>query len=178
MKYADELRERLSPACERIQIAGSIRRRQPKVSDIELVAIPKTEIAHVGLWENPEEFWPLCGLIANMRAELAPVKGFKHSRDWKYAQFEYAPAKFIGTAKVDLFLATPETWGCIFTIRTGPAEFTHRLVTPKRQNGLCPSHLRFKDGRIWSGDRALETPEEKDVFVALGLPWLEPWERK
>jgi len=38
---AEELKELLAPACERIRIAGSIRRRKPDVGDIEILAIPK-----------------------------------------------------------------------------------------------------------------------------------------
>ena len=38
---AEELRIGLAPLCERIEVAGSIRRRRPQVKDIELVAIPK-----------------------------------------------------------------------------------------------------------------------------------------
>lgn len=40
---ADLLVSYLAPACERIEIAGSIRREVPEVKDIELVAIPRWE---------------------------------------------------------------------------------------------------------------------------------------
>lgn len=94
------------------------------------------------------------------------------------------------------FLPTQETWGSIFTIRTGPWEFSQRLVTQrfKRADGLCPNDVCFANGRVWRGVEwaqiephewqpvltnatALETPEEKDVFAALGLRWIDPWER-
>lgn len=38
---AEELRRELEPGCERIEIAGSIRRKKPEVKDIELCLIPK-----------------------------------------------------------------------------------------------------------------------------------------
>ncbi|MBU2597552.1 MAG: hypothetical protein KJ757_08345 [Planctomycetes bacterium] len=38
---AEELKSLLEPACERITIAGSIRRQKPDVGDIELLCIPK-----------------------------------------------------------------------------------------------------------------------------------------
>lgn len=38
---ADELLRTLRPSCERIEIAGSIRRAKKEVKDIELIAIPK-----------------------------------------------------------------------------------------------------------------------------------------
>ena len=41
--YADQIVEWLTPYCERIEIAGSIRRARPEVNDIDLVVIPRTE---------------------------------------------------------------------------------------------------------------------------------------
>lgn len=47
MKYedailiAERVKAELEPHCERIEIAGSIRRKKPEVKDIEIVAIPK-----------------------------------------------------------------------------------------------------------------------------------------
>jgi len=38
---AEQIRVLLRPACNRIEIAGSIRRRKPEVGDIELLCIPK-----------------------------------------------------------------------------------------------------------------------------------------
>ncbi len=41
LEIAEKTKELLAPYCERIEIAGSIRRKKPEVKDIELVAIPK-----------------------------------------------------------------------------------------------------------------------------------------
>jgi DNA polymerase/3'-5' exonuclease PolX len=38
---AERVKAELAPYCERIEIAGSVRRRKPQVKDIELVAIPR-----------------------------------------------------------------------------------------------------------------------------------------
>src|SRR5690348_11104894 len=40
---AERLIERIRDCCERIEVAGSIRRRLPTVGDIELVAVPKID---------------------------------------------------------------------------------------------------------------------------------------
>lgn len=58
---ANRLRERMSPFCERIEIAGSVRRQKDKVNDIEIVAIPKLHDVkvrkeQVGLFEEEYEF--------------------------------------------------------------------------------------------------------------------------
>jgi hypothetical protein len=39
--YAQQIVTWLTPFCERIEIAGSIRRQRPIVNDIDLVCIPK-----------------------------------------------------------------------------------------------------------------------------------------
>ena len=53
----------------------------------------------------------------------------------------------------------------------------HKIVTQKSKGGLCPDDLIFRDGRIWRADTALSTPEEADVFLCLGLEWIDPWKR-
>jgi DNA polymerase/3'-5' exonuclease PolX len=40
---ANQVKEKLEPYCERIETAGSIRRRRPWVKDIDLVCIPKNQ---------------------------------------------------------------------------------------------------------------------------------------
>jgi DNA polymerase/3'-5' exonuclease PolX len=40
MTIARAVVERLRPACQRIEIAGSLRRHRPMVGDIEICAIP------------------------------------------------------------------------------------------------------------------------------------------
>ena len=40
-----------------------------------------------------------------------------------------------------------------------------------------PEGYRVRDGALWDGERLVETPEEADLFAALGLPWLPPERR-
>jgi DNA polymerase/3'-5' exonuclease PolX len=86
---------------------------------------------------------------------------------------------------VDLFITTAECWGVIFTIRTGPSAFSHRLVTSRSQRmqdgryGLLPNHLRVREGRLVGTDgQPLDTPTEESVFQAIGLPWIAPEARR
>ena len=51
---AEQLAQRLERSCEKLQIAGSLRRRVKVVHDIEIVAMPKIEeLPDVGLVPNP-----------------------------------------------------------------------------------------------------------------------------
>jgi DNA polymerase/3'-5' exonuclease PolX len=162
--------ELLSPVCSRIEIAGSLRRHKETIGDIEIVLIPTPTLDLFGGE----------GFGAYQVSEVLDQAGYILEKNGDY--FKQAHLPIIGnptgmTLNYDIFLTTPEKWGVIFTIRTGSAEFSHRLVTPRNQGGLLPSYLKVKDGRIWNGCEAMETPEEKDVFEACKLEWIAPRDR-
>ena len=48
-KWADRIVEILAPHCDRIEIAGSIRRQKPTIGDIEVVCIPKQNLDMFGV---------------------------------------------------------------------------------------------------------------------------------
>jgi DNA polymerase/3'-5' exonuclease PolX len=76
--------------------------------------------------------------------------------------------------KLDLFLTTPDKWGVIFLLRTGSKDFNTALIAHLNTSTL----MRIRDGRIMDRGQALDTPEEKDIFEAAGLEWVEPEDRK
>lgn len=43
--------------------------------------------------------------------------------------------------------------------------------------GVCPRWLSWRDGALWRGETFVSTPEERDVFRLLGLPYMHPSER-
>lgn len=150
----------LYPYCERIEIAGSVRRRKPTVGDIELVAIPKFETDMFGATTQDHLLdlfdWATIGKF---------VKG-----GHKYKQIELDTG-----INLDLFIVTPPAqFGIQFMIRTGSADFSHRLVTPRKYGGLMPSNYRVKDGAIWSDNHIIKTPNEQDVFDLIGVPFIQP----
>ena len=161
LALAESILETLRPGCERIEIAGSVRRKKPECGDIEIVAIPKF-VEEKDLFGNPLQSIS----VLNLRLDTQDWHSIKNGQ-W-YKQFD------IGPCMLDLFLTTPEKWGSVFTIRTGSADFSHRLVTKKRLGGLCPAYMSFNDGRLWSNGQVLSTPEEADIFQALGIAWIPP----
>ena len=76
---------------------------------------------------------------------------------------------------MDLFLATPENWGAIYCIRTGPAAFSQALVTHFKLR----TPYRQQDGAlvVEATGEVVPVPEEADYFRLAGLPYLEPAER-
>ena len=165
-KVADDLLVLLGDHFERLEIAGSLRRKKDLIGDIELVGILQT--IKVGLFGFSEV------LPTRAITDLMARFGYKAEK----AGEKYI--KFVSSRKmsVDLFLCTPETWGCIFMIRTGSAEFARNMVTRRVLGGWCPNHLGFSEGRLWEYQGtelvALETPEEEDVFREMGLDFIPP----
>lgn len=188
---ADELLALLAPACERIEIAGSIRRRKPDCGDVELACIPRLAYSDdlFGLRDDVHPFNELDALCAELREAgvLSERLNRLGRRAWGSAM-KWATYK--GFA-LDIFACTPEQWGVTFAIRTGGAVFSHALVTPRHQEvrdeagrgfggGLCPPWLHFRDWRIKRVDEAgnpFATPEEEDVFDLLGVEYIAPQER-
>ena len=160
-EIAERVIEKLAPLCERIEIAGSIRRQKEEVGDIEIVAIPR----------------PVSDLFGNPTTDHM-LDLFDYSTIGRLEMGGHKYKKIVLTEgpQLDLFIVTPPAqWGVLFLIRTGPAEYSHTIVTTKMHGGLLPSHMHVKDGAIWINDLIpLETPEEADVYNLLGIPYVEP----
>ena len=163
LPIAERVVEALRPYCERIAIAGSLRREKPMVGDIEIVAIPRRR---VDLFNEPLPGPTILDAFLDSRAVAFAKRGER------YQQFRYG-----AQTTVDLFLPTAATWGSVFTIRTGSWEFSRWLVTSQAAGGAAPDGLIFRDGRLLANGRLLLTPEETDVFAALGLAYIPPVER-
>lgn len=154
---AAALRQLLQPFCDRIEVAGSIRRGKPEPKDIELVAIPKQQnVDMFGMYKRHHEgIATACSRYKRIRGSLI---------DGKYVRLE-----LIDGTGVDLFFCTPRNWGYILALRTGSDRFNMALVERIKGNGyVC------KEGAIWHKGSPLHTPEEVDVFKRAGLPFIHP----
>lgn len=172
---AQSLRDQLAPACERIEIAGSIRRGKPNPKDIELVAIARVSdpMIELDLFGNPVSEIE-CNHLHNKFIDILD-KEWEFDPDVRRNGPKYKRLRHIEThVCCDLFITTPECWGAIFTIRTGPGDFSKELVTLARRRGML-----VEGGNLYRVHRnnqrdLIPTPEETDFFKALGVPWLEP----
>lgn len=172
------LLEGLAPFVHRCEPAGSYRREVciPAITSYEPpdTLIPMPENAN-GVWVYFDD------LIRQGRAVALKPGTMDLDLKWKAKRKLEPPAKLyriLLTAPklvVEIWMTTPEQWGCIFLIRTGPAEFSRHVVTRARYRGK-----RFKDGRLFHdfSGQFITTPEEYDVFAALGMPYQEPPDRK
>jgi DNA polymerase/3'-5' exonuclease PolX len=156
MKYenalaiAESVRSELSPFCARCEIAGSIRRKKPECGDVEIVCIPKSPMGYA--------------------AAINKYQKIKGDAIGKYTQRLHSPG-----IKLDIFTATPRNWGLIFAIRTGSADFSHRVLA----SGWVKAGYNSKDGmltRTRSGE-IVNVPEETDLFRMIFVPFVKPENR-
>lgn len=190
---AQSLVEQLRSACIRIAIAGSVRRRKPEPNDIEIVAVPS-----IGHYQISDLFGDtveqhivnhlddaIDTLIDCGAWEFDPVTRRNGPR---YKRLRHAASGLC----CDLFITDARRWGVIYTIRTGPGDFSKALVTYAHQrkmfveSGLLHGHPPLFDAERKvvpcplgeECSQIIETPEERDVFAALGLLWVDPSQRR
>jgi DNA polymerase/3'-5' exonuclease PolX len=180
-RIAQELVDLLRPACQRIEVAGSIRRRKATVHDIEIVAIASVEGQSRGdLWGTLEPVNLLTGPggLLERLADQFPLRAVEVHRadgsvEQQVRQGQLYQAREYQGLPVDLFMVfDPDTWGTIFALRTGPGDWNTRLVTD------CQRYLRRVSGtNVYRAGQLVPCPEEADFFRALGQPWVEPQDR-
>jgi len=148
-KIAEEVIKRLSPYCQRIEVAGSIRRKKPFVNDIDLVLIPND------LW--------------NFRAELMKLGQLKMSG-------KKIMRLMVADVQVDIYIADEVTWATLLLIRTGSTENNIRLCNLAKKRGwrLAASG----DGLFNEAGERIAGDTEESIYAALGVPWQQPEERR
>jgi DNA polymerase/3'-5' exonuclease PolX len=186
LRVARDLVKELRPSCERIKIAGSLRRGKPEVHDIELVAVPTLRAVPSGaLWGGYETVdlleARLTELLFGGYVRARPVEN-RRADGRVDVQTKLGPAfkaLIYRGIPVDLFVVRPPAqWGVIFALRTGPGDWNIELVTRCKEIGR-----RVAGGQVerWvsasSSWAPMPTPEEAHFFAAIGQPWVEPAER-
>lgn len=145
---AEKYLELLKPLCYRAEIAGSIRREKPEVKDIEIVCIPRMVTI--------TEFIDLVNSWTKIKGEPTG----KYTRRILYE----------GIA-LDLFIANENNWGMIFAIRTGSADYSHKVLA----NGWTRAGYKSKDGILYDRDNnKFYIKEEIDLFNLLKFKFVEP----
>jgi len=162
---AEQVKALLEPACERITIAGSIRRRKPDPGDIELLCIPKYNAGIIDQLDG------VIGLLIGQE-----ILGLRRN---KLGSTIYGPKNKLlvhleSGIGVDVFSTTQEQWPVALFVRTGGKETNKEIAARALARGL----------RFHAYGRGFTTPNgeivchsEREVFEAVGFGYLEPWER-
>ncbi|TYP92046.1 hypothetical protein LX73_2292 [Fodinibius salinus] len=170
---AGYVQSNIEPMCKRFTIAGSIRRQEPYVGDIEIICIPK-----VGNVAPPGELFPteankvIHHIKMNRQEIVGDCRGYKINKGGnRYYQFMYLGMQ------VDLFMTTPKQWGRMLAIRTGPAEFTKKMARRWKDLGYkgVDGELVYTDGKEHRSTPKF--PTEKSFFKFLRWDYIEPQNR-
>lgn len=195
---AIELIEVLGGSCERIEVAGSVRRLAPWVSDLELVVISRVHYDMDMFGKVEREVSALDVKIDEMindgRISVRSGNGPKNKLLIYNAGDEPLP--------VDIFLTTPANWGMAMAVRTGSKDFVKGFMARLQRLGhaghaggvarYCrvghtthtkscgmterPSSITLHRGSTESCEVMCET--EAEVFDWAIMNWLDPQYRK
>ena len=169
---AEDLVNELSGFSDRIEIAGSLRRRKQAVNDIDIVVIPKfIQVKDETLFGEPvqenlmeKRLSQLC-----LRGELdLEANGSKIKRFLKTVDGDTIP--------IDIYIASEQTWWTLLLIRTGSRNHNIRLA--KRAMDL---HMHLKadgSGLLTPGGSLIPIHGEEEIFRHLGLSYRSPEERE
>ena len=193
----------LSPACLKIETVGSVKRADSKsitngVHDLEFLLIPNPGRPLVEFGRPKDVYLThLDKLLADLESQ-----GLIRQADDKKDGDRYKKRAIVGTGELnefcmDLFIATPATWGLQNLIRTGPSWFSHRAVTNKKtlawnretgakKPGFLPNDIEYvrakespdKLSHLKCGDGWLDISDERGVFDIIFGRWIEPSQRR
>jgi len=159
LPLAEKIVLELTPFCEKIQIAGSIRRQRPDVGDIDIVAIP----SHRGLMRD-----------RMLRTHPRILKDGNSCLIVELAG-RYGPIQvdlwLASAGHGDLFTPTPTNFGSLLICRTGSVSHNIFLVEhAKRMN------LRWNPywGVFDQFGKCIASETEESIFQALKLDFVPP----
>jgi DNA polymerase (family 10) len=147
------------PEVERLEVAGSYRRRRETVGDIDLLAIASQP-----------------GPVMEAFLHYAQV-------DKTLMAGPTRSTVVLGSGlQVDLRVVPPESYGAALVYFTGSKEHNVKLRRRAVERGLRISEYGvFRAGQDGEGSAGLSPPgaalgstEEADVYAAVGLPWIPP----
>jgi DNA polymerase (family 10) len=176
MKVAEQLCRILKPICDRLIVAGSLRRQKETVGDIEILYIPKYEPRQIELFISTYINLADEGLDQLMNdGVIEPRKNVRGAETYG-PKNKYTIHRASGLP-VDFFSATEENWWNYLVCRTGPKESNIRISAQALQRGWewKPYSSGFsKGGPLFKDYEEHAVTSEKDVFEFVGLPYLKP----
>lgn len=155
---SSEIVKVIQPQCNKIMVAGSIRRQRPMPHDIDIVLDPCA--------------WEWNAIIKKLKFHFGArvlQSGPKLTR-MNIPTVLQSP----GRMQVDIYKATFDTWGVILLIRTGSVEHNIKLCSRAQRMGM---KLSAKGGVIKDG-KVIASRTEADIFRALKVEYVEPEKRE
>ena len=154
-KCAAKAMEWLGQFAVKAEIAGSVRRRRPECSDLDVVMIPK--------WRELKDLMGVVIKRQNLAAD--EIRRRVKAEGWTMRS---------DGEEIRSFTAGPaEAWGSVLLCRTGSQQHNIRLAEKAKALGgkWHPTRGLYLHGRVIG-------ESEEAIFEALGLAWVAPAERE
>lgn len=169
--------EMLRATCQRIEIAGSVRRQRPQVHDVDLVIWPIVEVV-----ETPQQ---LSLFVVEHRKIYAATALLQQARrlGWDEWPADTWPgiiriptsAEFglaVERIPIELYVCEPDgsNFEALLQMRTGSAEYNIRLAQRAIHLGL-----RYKAGYgVFAGSQRMDDGTEAGIWAALEWEYVPP----
>lgn len=170
---AEKIVDALAPHCERIAIAGSIRREKPEVGDIEILYIPRVVTVRTDLLtESPVD-------MAEIELTAWLDSGRLSKRPNVRGSFTWGPKNKLALHRsgfaCDFFATSAENWWNSLVVRTGSKD-TNLALTMGAQK-LGRSLQAYGCGVKESDGTVTPAVSEEHVFELCGVNYLPPTQR-
>jgi hypothetical protein len=177
-EVAQRLLPVLAPACERIEIAGSVRRSAPTIGDVELLVIPRQfqdEGAALIPYQHKLYYDELDQLTQALVADKVLAYRPNARKRTAYGRLNRFLQDVRTGIPVDIFVTTAQHWGMSMMVRTGPAEWNIRFMGRLITLGLRGHAYGGITGRL---GQELPVTTEEQVFEALQWAYSPPEQRR
>lgn len=177
MVVASELIQLIGSTTEKIEIAGSIRRMKPEVSDVELVFIPVVnQVADdlFGSTDGKDLAAERIDQLVDRGIITRRINSVGHIAAW--GPLNKLAVHVASGIPVDFFSTSEENWYVSLVVRTGSRDTNLRLT-----NGALRMNKTLHAYGCGVQDRKtgemIRCESEEQVFAACGVPYLLPEQR-
>lgn len=148
LPFAEEIFNRLKnfPEVKKISLAGSIRRRKETIGDVDLLAVS----------DSPEK---VMDFFVSQK-EVVKIWGKGRTKSSIRTRFGF---------DIDLRIVPKRSFGAALQYFTGSKEHNIALRRLAIERGY-----KLNEYGVFKGKRFIETADEKDVYLVLGLGYLPP----
>jgi DNA polymerase/3'-5' exonuclease PolX len=179
LDVAAELCRALRPHCDKLIVAGSLRRRKLEVGDVEICFIghreplpdPNDLLGH--LVDTDLAAKAIGELVAGCVVKPRP----KGDGSLTWGDCNKLAVHTASGVPVDFFTTRPAGWWSLLVCRTGSAAHNEKICNAAIARGLRWNPYAGFEDRI-TGQMLHVARNERDVFDRVGLPYREPWERE